>query len=537
MMSDRTCRFGPISNGKVAQLSASPVAATLRVPVPVVSSRAVFGAAAAVTAIVLVLRNSYLFTTHIYEDSDFALNSILVQRAEHLQLLVGNYSRLGFHHPGPAFLYVLAAGEAVFYHLLRIVPTPYNGQLLGAFLLGSALVGVMVAIVHRVTRSISAALATLAVLISFAGLHTMLANIWFPYLYMAVFAAFMVTAAALAAGHTEYLPLYVITAGFLVHGHVSFVMFVVVTTAAVAAGWTVRHRGRHRLELAEHRKGLRASVALLCLFALPMVLQVIINYPGAWPQYWHYITRHATAHPLGATLRFVGWFWSSHPVPVWLTVVALAVLVALLATERDADLRRFFGALVAVFALESLLFVAYVARGVDLLSPLDHYVGDFFVTVPMLLVAAAAAYAAARIERDATPAWIAVAMAGVVALGVGITRNGLTNPYRGDPAYPAIAAALAANPARAGRPVAITFPLGDWPLAAGVVIAARRGHLPVCVAGRGWETLFTAPLLCRGTADQWALNLMWRSQWRGPGHAVWNGDQVVLAEPLQRRDT
>lgn len=530
-MSHRNCPFGPISKWQGGQLSASDVAATLRVPVPVVRSRAVFLAAAAFTGAVLVSRNSYLFTSHIYEGSDYALNSILVQRAEQLQLLVGNYSRVGFHHPGPAFLYVLAAGEGVFYHLLHIVPTAYNGQLLGALLFGSALVGVIVAIVHSVTRSTSAALATLAALISFAGMHAMLANLWFPYLYMAVFAAFMVIAAAVAAGYTTYLPLYVISAGFLVHGHVSFIMFVAVTTLAVAAAWTARHRGRHRSELAEHRKVLRASIALLGLFALPMVIQVVINFPGAWPQYWSYInSRHAT-HPLGDTLRFVGWYWSSHPVPVWLTVVASAVWAGLLATERDAELRRFFGTLAAVFVLESLLFIAYAARGVDALTPVNHYVGDFYLTVPMVLVAAAAAYAAARIERDAPVAWIAVAMAGALALGIGVTRNGLTNSYRGYRGYPMIAAALVANPIRAGRPVAITFPLGDWPLAAGVVIAARRGHLPLCVVNRRWEFLFTAPVLCRGAADRWALNLMWRAQWRGGGTIVWDRDQIVLAEP------
>jgi hypothetical protein len=63
-----------------------------------------------VIAVVLVVRNAYLFTTRVYEDSDFAANSIAVLQAKHFQLLTGNYSRLGFDHPGPAFLYRGASG-------------------------------------------------------------------------------------------------------------------------------------------------------------------------------------------------------------------------------------------------------------------------------------------------------------------------------------------------------------------------------------------------------------------------------------------
>jgi hypothetical protein len=42
---------------------------------------------------------------------DAAINGLSVLRAEHLQQLVGNYSRVGFHHPGPGYMYLLGAGE------------------------------------------------------------------------------------------------------------------------------------------------------------------------------------------------------------------------------------------------------------------------------------------------------------------------------------------------------------------------------------------------------------------------------------------
>src|SRR5271167_462612 len=64
---------------------------------------------------VLLVRNAFLFGTPEYEDADMAANSILIEQARRFTLLVGHYSRYHFNHPGPAFLYVQAWGESLFY--------------------------------------------------------------------------------------------------------------------------------------------------------------------------------------------------------------------------------------------------------------------------------------------------------------------------------------------------------------------------------------------------------------------------------------
>ena len=86
---------------------------------------------------VLLVRNAFLFTSTEYEDADMGANSILIEQARRFTLLVGNYSRVGFNHPGPAFLYVESWGESIFWALLRVVPTPWNGQLIGLYLLNA----------------------------------------------------------------------------------------------------------------------------------------------------------------------------------------------------------------------------------------------------------------------------------------------------------------------------------------------------------------------------------------------------------------
>ena len=79
----------------------------------------------------LVARNLALFAHPVYEDGDAATNSLLVVKAKRLELAHGHYSRLGFYHPGPALLYVLAGAEWVLHDRLGVVPAEHNAHIVG----------------------------------------------------------------------------------------------------------------------------------------------------------------------------------------------------------------------------------------------------------------------------------------------------------------------------------------------------------------------------------------------------------------------
>src|SRR5262249_36279219 len=76
-------------------------------------------------ALALVIINRHNIANAHFEDTDFAANSLLIQDAKSLKLFKGNYSRIGFNHPGPAILYVLALGELLFYDWTRIAQSPF----------------------------------------------------------------------------------------------------------------------------------------------------------------------------------------------------------------------------------------------------------------------------------------------------------------------------------------------------------------------------------------------------------------------------
>ena len=111
-----------------------------------VPGRITWAAAFALNLLLLLAHNLKIFSKPIAENADFAANSLATIEAKHFTLLFGNYSRQGFRHPGPADFYVQAAGESLFRDVLRIVPAPWNGQLLAILILNAALLAGVVTI-------------------------------------------------------------------------------------------------------------------------------------------------------------------------------------------------------------------------------------------------------------------------------------------------------------------------------------------------------------------------------------------------------
>ena len=207
----------------------------------------VVAATMAALVVLLCVRNRFLFTTRLYEEADMGANSILVEQARHFTLLVGNYSRDHFHHPGPAYMYVKAAGESLFWAWLHVVPTAWNGQLLAMYALTSMFVALVVGVGYGWTRSLRGAAACFAAVLALAAVHpAVLSSDWMPYLYVLAYVAFLVAAASVAAGRARDAWVMALTGWFLIHGHACFLFFVPVISCAVLAAvlWPRRHRPR-----------------------------------------------------------------------------------------------------------------------------------------------------------------------------------------------------------------------------------------------------------------------------------------------------
>ena len=243
--------------------------------------------------VLLCVRNRFLFTTRLYEQGDAGANSILIEQAKHFTLLIGNYSREGFNHPGPAYMYVQAFGEYLFSDALHVVPTAWNAHMLSVFALDSAFVALAVGVVYGWTRSLRGAAICFAVFIAFAVAYPPIVNSdWMPYMYVPTYVVFVIAAGSVVAGRSQDAWIFALTGWFLIHGQACFLFFVPVL--ALAAGVAV---------LWPHRRTLRASVGsffrqqrrvwvpvavISAVFAFPIVLNLVLHWPGDFGKYISY---------------------------------------------------------------------------------------------------------------------------------------------------------------------------------------------------------------------------------------------------------
>jgi hypothetical protein len=366
-------------------------------------------------ATLLVGRNWTLFTTRMYEEGDAAANSILVDNAKHFSQLVGNYSRVGFHHPGPGFLYVQALGEWLFYDLLGVVPSEWNGQALAVLILNAALISITIGIICRWLGAPDgnrwAYLAVTGTALVFLGSWADLAtSTWPPFEYFVPYLLLLAAATSVAAGGVRDLWALCLATGLLVHGHAEFLLLATSLAGAAVLVLLYPHRRALRPFLREHAGSVALAVPVVVLALLPIVANLVLHWPGEFGRYFGYGGERAR-NPLGPAVWYVVRAWDVSQLLA--APVLVGSLVAMwLAARRTGHpyarwALRFSGLSLATVYL-------YTVVGIDSLD--QPYILFFTRALPLfaLLVAVAAAV---RVTPWARPVAVAVAV-GAVVLGL-----------------------------------------------------------------------------------------------------------------------
>jgi hypothetical protein len=451
------------------------------------------GAFVGVVAFVLA-RNTWIFRYGVTEDGDFAVNSILIDKARHLHLLVGNYSRVGFNHPGPALLYVQATAQVFLHDLIPILPRPYNAHVVGIVTLDALMIALCVSIlVRRLGSAIYAPLLPVLALV-FAWIEPgLLTSTWMPDVYVWPFLLFVVALASVLSGDRGDVVWFVLACCLLVHGHVSFVLFAAVGSLLVVGSfaWRVRRRGE---ALAIERRTAVGAAAIAGVFALPLALNLILHWPGELQKYWDYSTNSDTPH--GTTRQVVAFvldYWGKGHAGTYLAATLMLAAATMAFTSTEERSRRLLLGLMASVGIATALTLVYAKRGVDDLS--FTYVARFYLTAPMitgLVVASAAVSAARRSARGAVASIAIVALIG----GLAISRPQQRSPYAGANWVPA-AVDEVDQTFGTDQPVAYLFDGEAWPYVAGLFEEARRRGEHPCISDAVWAFLFTAEQICK----------------------------------------
>ena len=164
--------------------------------------------------------------------ADVALTELVVRDIGRYEVLVGPYSRDGWHHPGPALFYLLA----VPYRLLGSSPAAMAA---GALLVNFASIAGIAAIAKRRggVPFFLCTLVTLGLLVRSLGFD-FLVKAWNPYITVLPYGLLVMLVWAMACRERWAVPAAVVVASFVVQTHVGYVALAL-PLLGLGAAWLV----------------------------------------------------------------------------------------------------------------------------------------------------------------------------------------------------------------------------------------------------------------------------------------------------------
>ena len=295
----------------------------LRISNSLVSSIAIFLAA-------IIIHGSMYFSPNIPEVGDYAANSILIQRAKLFQLFHGNYSRLEFFHPGPAFLQIQALGELILHDKTGLVPSQMGGQMIGALTLNCVLIWLLFSSVENWAGLAKGALFNVTFLICLmTSLPGVVTGFWLPYLYVLPCSCYVYSLALLHLGKLQDIQdkfIFFLSLGLVIHGHASFIglSFIGFLVSICSTSFT-RHRNLQDIASSVASLAKPRSILLIpIVFMLPILIDACVNFPGEFPKYILF-TKKVAHNDLVESIRYALNFFPRGPrmVPLYFGVIGV----------------------------------------------------------------------------------------------------------------------------------------------------------------------------------------------------------------------
>ena len=409
-----------------------------------------------ITAALLFLSRHILFGIPVYELGDVAANSLSVIRAKEFREIYGPYSQWGFRHPGPALFYVYAAAEWILHDLLRLVPAPLNAHIIANLLLTAFFLAAGIAVFARWSASrCFLALALIIGVLHFGAIGGwVFLSTWTAHPPVLIFVCLLASAASVAAGHVNHLPLLIAAGGFLVHIHVAQAIYVL----PIAMLSYVRLLAVQPPLVAEAEPGSRyswlppiwrtfprphiAAAAILAVFLLPLAIDALQGPRSNLAKILEYQQRHGGSErsfdqslffflQYGTYLSFApgkstfddysgaeawrflreNWRMYFAWLLIWLFPVGCAVTrllrqqratTAVAGENERIRLDRF---VLGGFAISLVAIGATLAWGMSQQRPMQYYLGDVNHAIYYFCALLFAAVVAQWMERRAARVW------------------------------------------------------------------------------------------------------------------------------------
>jgi hypothetical protein len=468
----------------------------------------------------------------IEESGDFALNGLQIENANRFHELHGNYSRWGFNHPGPAFFYVYAAGEQLFYRWTGLVNSPHQAHILAGIALQASFLGLGIAGLSLLSKFRWPMLFIAVMMLHFAIAGRSIACVWMPNALLAPTFALYPLAASIAMGFTALLPAFLVTCGFLLAGHVAQPLFVLPIASVSLSLWGIRlfkEKSFTRLT-----GPMVASVAVVLVFAIPAFFDVIRGNESNISRIWSFLMRSSEDQKTWwQAVAYFSTFFMYDPVPekTLATLQFNEFTQAVLRSALIATLSVSFVVLAWIKnghaqteskCLGLLLlfgFVLCIQWGRMQSGEMYAYNSFFFYSLIILTVSPVVLAVDMRGARMFGKLWLILPV-GIAALAYNLTAP-LDSVLQG---YKVLTPNLQSLLKHQESPdvVRLTFRHEDWPRAAAVALALARSSVAFEV-DEGWGFMFGRD---REKADNAsAADKQWEVQ--GPVTRSSNAEELV----------
>ncbi|GEM_PF-2891658 len=420
-------------------------------------------------------------------DGDFAADMLLVNELhENGHLYRGHYSRFGFNHPGPVFLYA----NALFERVGASVGLPRaNAWVLSATLVNLGFLALIAWLLPRLFGRRLSAMAVAATLPLALLLGDRLFQFWMPYRLVLPYLAFYLSVLLVLRDGPRRAPLAMALAGVLIHGYVTMPLFTLSLLGLAVGAWLWRQRPPRRADYA----WLGATLAVGALFALPLALDTWTN---PTPNLLRILQASRAMGEAGhagawASLVFTLSYWRS---ALTLLLPAGLVFIALGLGQARAH-RSLAWAVLWTAGLTSALFFLY---HITAPPPLHEFMGLYYLAIPGALASLAIYASLASLESGALRAGAAlvVALGCLVAL---VQRPAAPLDPRED-----IARMGDALAERYGSRFALDYSAhnqGLWGLTEGLLVYLRDRGVQVCVTRPELDFMYTPGATCEGPAE------------------------------------
>lgn len=495
----------------------------------------------AMSACTIAALDTLLFREVVYETQDAAANSLQIRRAKRFEEFEGNYSRWGFHHPGPAYFYLFALGEAVFHDAIRTAASPHAAHILTNILFQCACYAYGIdALARRSRRRWYLPLALLIWVlhvstIRFAHLGTA-ANVWPPHLLGGPLFAFLVSLADFAAGASKAVLLVILLGGILVHSHVGQTLLVApLFLLATGSYWRARRDTMGATPKSppdkspELRHFLRAGAVLL-LFLFPMCVELLSRPDNNFVRYLNTRSTESTPRSWKTATAYLGTFFlydqrvgdneyldAARAEILWrrtcfgfallgavvlgvayrLRLESAALTIAAQAAAQTRDL-RFWRRLLLLVLTATMLTLCWARFQPGRLYYFNtYYAGSLMLIVLYLALDGCLPNARDRSLRDCRETWLAagaILFCGTLGLAPFSRQRDYTWPPVGNDQHfersigPEVAGILARHPPER-RPVVVRFPVWKWDEATTLVLELDRRGV-VALVDPSWESTF-----------------------------------------------